>query len=138
MAIVKFWIALRNTVVHRSGWISTRFVKNHSATWTLLFGGLTYIPQLSPGRAVLLHHDVVNHAALNLYRAALALSNELETISQGRRGHPWAPSPRPKPEPVKEVPPNPGPLLMNGDHPLSFRWATDEEFRQDFTKNNLP
>lgn len=89
LAVVKFWVALRNTVVHRGGWISTRFAKKHSPIWSLLFGRLTHIPQLSPGRAVLIHHDIVNQAGRNLYRAALALSDELEAISQGDRGHPF-------------------------------------------------
>lgn len=84
----------------------------------------------------MLFHDIVDRASANLYRAALALSDQLEAASNGRRGHPWAPSPRPTP--ASNQPPEPKPLLVEGDHNLSFRWGNDEAFRDDFVASILP
>jgi hypothetical protein len=137
LAAVKFWIALRNLVVHRSGWVSVRFATKHAEMWSLLLGDRPHIPRLNAGSEVLLFHELVDRAGANLYLAALALSDELEARSEGRRGHPWAPSPRPKSEP-KQMPPRPKQLLVEGDHDLSFRWATDKAFRDDFAASNLP
>ena len=136
LAAVKFWIDLRNLVVHRSGWVSVRFEKKHAEIWSLLLGDRIHIPKLKAGCAVMLFHELVDRASANLYRAALALSEELDAGSKGRRGHPWAPSPRPKP--VPNVTPEPRPLLVEGDHDLSLRWANDKTFRDDFVVSNLP
>lgn len=135
LAAVKFWIALRNLVVHRSGWVSTRFEAKHSEMWFLLLGDRPHIPKLKAGSEVLLFHELVDRASASLYRAALALSKQLEAVSKGCRGHPWAPSPRPNPEP--HLLPQPRQLLLEGDHELSFRWATDKTFRDDFVVVNL-
>lgn len=136
LTAVQFWIALRNLVVHRRGWVSTRFEKKYAVMWSLLLGDRMHIPRLTAGRRIKLYHELVDRASANVYRAALALSDELETESKGRRGHPWAPSTRPNAAP--NPPPQPGPFLMEGDHELSYCWATEKAFRDNYVAANLP
>jgi len=134
LAAIDFWIDLRNTIVHRAGWLTRKFIARHEMLWMELFGSEPHIPQPKYGRSVLLYHEMVTSAALTLYRAALALSNELESISQGRRGHPWAPSGRL--ENSEKQPPISAPsLLIDDDHENSVRWAREENFRIQFVQS---
>jgi len=135
---IKFWISLRNICVHQAGWVSPAFASKYSKMWEYQFGGLNHIPPLKGGRAVLLFHEVTNRAALNLYRTALALSDELERLSNGRRGQPWSPLPRQISKEGEYDTPTVQPLLVDGDHPYSLRWTRDPEFRERFVSDNLP
>jgi hypothetical protein len=137
-SVIRFWIHVRNQLVHRQGWVSVAFAKKHAPTWEAIFSGWSHIQPLKPGRALLIHHEVANACSLHVYRAALRLSDELELRSKGRRGQPWSPLPRPEQQSNYTDVPNPNRLLVDGDHEMSLRWASDGVFRNAYTDGNLP
>ena len=138
LTVVKFWIALRNTLVHHNGWVSSAFASKYAHVWELQFQSMSHIGTLKSGVRVNLYHEIVACCVRNLYRVSLALSDHLESLSKGRRGQPWAPEPREMHAPAKFTSPKPRPLLIEGDHELSLKWASDEGFRRLFVIDNLP
>jgi hypothetical protein len=68
----------------------------------------------------------------NHYRAALSLRPVILAASGERRGHVLAPgraTDTGKVDP-KDLPDRVPPMLMPGDHELSYKWASDEGFRK--------
>ena len=137
LAALEFWAGVRNRLVHRSGWISSSFWKQHGKFWSLLLGRYEHIPALKHGRRISLFHEVVVDVQRTTYRCALWLSDYLEAFSAGKRGHMFAPGPRqegPLPEELVRAPSPP--LLLDGDYTPSYRWVTDENFRQQWVSDN--
>lgn len=63
--------------------------------------------------------ELIQNCLMIVYRSARALEAELFRLSSERRGHPWAPEPKPT---EGTVPPQyAGKLLVEGDHDLSVR-----------------
>lgn len=128
---VDFWREYRNHLVHRDGFCSQSFFNRHQGFWDACFSPAgAYIPQLQPWRPLPLFDKMLQSCQLALYRAALALSDKLEAESGGRRGHPWAPGPKPANTPPLHPGTRTPPMLLQGDHPDSLKWISDPAFRQ--------
>lgn len=121
--VLVFWRDFRNSVVHRGNVVSLEFVRTHGELFEALrepYGA--YIGPLRPGNRLLFPDGFFRAVATTHYRSALWLNNELEAASAGRRGHVFAP--RPKPESfVLDGTERTPPLLLEGDHQLSLDWV---------------
>lgn len=133
-AAIEFWRTFRNLIVHSGGFCTPRFYRQSAEFWNSCFPPAgDFLPPLAVRISVPLFDKMLQSCQLALYRAALALSDLLEASSGGRRGHPWAPAPKPTP-PVLFAGPVPA-LLLVGDHEASYAnwkfqadtWATKTE-----------
>jgi hypothetical protein len=126
---ISFWRHYRNCSVHNGGFCTPRFFAQQKQYWLHCLRRYTR-DEFKSRKPLPLSSELLIHCRITVYRAARALELGLETMSGGRRGHPWAPAPRPT---EQSIPPNDSsPLLMAGDHELSLRWHADEEFREQF------
>jgi len=130
---VQFWIDLRNVLVHSDGLPSPSFCTRHESFWKAAYQGLPYVDALIPFRHLKIPVPLLMIATLAFYRAALWMSDFLEVLSFQRRGHPFAPSPKP-PGRWAVVPQRPPAMLLPGDHSSSYSWASDDSFRERFMK----
>lgn len=129
------WRAVRNLVVHRGGTLSLRFLDQHGAFFEWLRGHYPYMLRLEVGNYFLFYDDVVRAVFAVHSRAASWMSDVLEEVSGGRRGHPLAPGPKPSEVFFPNIPPPAPPLLMDGDHSPSLEWTRNSEFRTQFRAN---
>lgn len=129
---VTSWRAVRNLVVHRGGMLSLRFLDRHGAFFEWLRGHYPYMLPLEVGNSFLFYDDVVRAVFAVHSRAASWMSDVLEEVSVGRRGHPLAPGPKPSEVFFPDVPPPAPPLLTDGDHAPSLQWTRNDEFRTRF------
>jgi hypothetical protein len=127
---ITFWRHYRNCSVHNGGFCTPRFFAQQEQYWQHCLRPRFLRDEFKSRKPLPLSSELLRHCRLTVYRCARALELSLEAMSAGRRGHPWAPAPRPteSTSPPKDSPP----LLMAGDHELSLRWHTDEEFREQF------
>jgi hypothetical protein len=129
---IRCWRALRNLLVHRGGILNGRFLRRHGDFFEALQTHYPYMPTLQVGGRMPFFDAVVRSVGIVHYRAALWMSDRLEAVSGGGRGHPFAPSPKPQTFLFKgKVPPAP-PLLVVGDHAASYLWVSDQNFRTNF------
>jgi hypothetical protein len=124
---LEMWIALRNLLVHRDGWVSAHVATSHGDTWNKVFAEFGRLQPLRAGSALPMRHPMVASVALTVYRSCLALNELLMTASDNRRGN----------REVLLAKDGDGdaadlvlPLLMPGDHDASLRWITDTEYRE--------
>ena len=126
LTAIGFWRSYRNQAVHLSRLVTRTFHAKYGAFFAEAMDCFGHI-RLVPGAPLPFHDDLYRAMAAAHYRAALLMSEILETESCGLRGHPEAPSPRTIsywPNPPKSPP-----LLVSGDHTESHPWATNEQFR---------
>jgi hypothetical protein len=126
LTAIGFWRSYRNQAVHLSRLVTRTFHAKYGAFFAEAMDCFEHI-RLVPGAPLPFHDDLYRAMAAAHYRAALLMSEILETESCGLRGHPEAPSPRTIsywPNPPKSPP-----LLVSGDHTESYPWATNEQFR---------
>lgn len=134
---IRSWRAVRNLIVHRGGMISRRFLNRHGVFFEWLREHYPYMLPLEVGSGFLLYDDIVRAVFAVHRRAASWMSDLLEKESSERRGHPYAPDPKPTVVFFPgRLPPAP-PLLLPGDHEPSFQWTTDLAFRTGF-RNSAP
>lgn len=130
-AAVLFWRDWRNVLVHGGGMVSEHFANKHRAF--LHEARQTFpIGDMVVGQVLPLKHASFRAAATVHYRAAHRLREVLADYSQSRRGHLAAPGPRI--ESGDYVAPKP--MLIEGDHELSYRWTADPRTRTDL-RNQL-
>lgn len=132
LAAIEAWRAVRNLVVHRSGMTSLRFLERHGAFFEWLRGHYPYMKPMQVGDGFLFYDDVVRSVFAVHYRAARWMSDQLEQSSSERRGHPFAPGPKPAVVFFLGEPPRAAPMLLEGDHEPSFQWTCNPAFRTDF------
>lgn len=118
---IRFWRALRNILVHRSGMVSASFVRRHGELYERLRGHYTYLEALGSGR-FRLYEDIVRAMGAVHYRAAHWMNNRLLGESGERRGHPLAPEPKQEEFFSAGMKHKSPPLLMDGDHAMSLTW----------------
>ena len=84
-----------------------------------------------------LSFELLHRGRFNIYQSVGRLEYSLREMSQGRRGHPWAPFPFPSGDDA--IPPPEAPvMLLEGDHELSLKWHMDAAFRERFQKDPHP
>ena len=120
-----FWREFRNRLVHTGGLCTPKFARDFEVYWNECLRPLgAHIPELKSRSRLPLLDRMSASCQLIFYRAALSLNDWLEEYSEGRRGHPWAPSANflRATDPVKVFEfPDSGPLLLPGDHDLSYK-----------------
>jgi hypothetical protein len=121
--VVQFWHAYRNLAVHTSRLITRRFHERYGTFYTSMMADFDHLAPLEPGRLMPLHDDMYSAMGAAQFRAAQWMNDSLVEISLQRRGHPEAPGAKTT-DFFTETPRTP-PLFVDGDHVLSFRWATD-------------
>jgi hypothetical protein len=125
---IRFWRAVRNQAVHRNGVLSSAFARRHGPFIERLREQYPYMDPAADWNRIRLYDDVVRAMFVVHYRVAQWMSNELEAVSSGRRGHPNAPGPRAEATFVAgEV--NSPPMLIPSDHPLSYQRTVDSSLR---------
>ena len=131
---IHFWREARNLLVHKNSLISTKFYNKYQYFWNDFERVYPHAPNFMIGKRFVLNHHVFRPITTTLYRAAKSLRDMLVKMSAGRRGHVLAPNaPTPDGKVPKELQPNSSPkMLINGDHQLSYRWTTDDNFRKNF------
>jgi len=133
---LEFWRDYRNLFVHHAGMVSLRFAGKHRAFVEDLRSLMPEIPSLAVGQRIQLRDDSFRAMSSVHYRAAQWMNEQLVALSGGRRGHPFAPSPVPA-LPWTNVPPKAPSLLVEGDHPESYRWVVDPSFRLSYRNRNV-
>jgi hypothetical protein len=132
LSAVRAWRAFRNSLVHRGGILNSRFLARHGSYLSALRLNYPYMPDLRVGGRILMYDALVRSIAAEHNRAALWMSDELEAVSGGRRGHPFSPNAKPAKVFFRGDPPPDPPLLMAGDHEGSYGWESSAEFRTRF------
>lgn len=119
---ISFWRAVRNSLVHSSGIVTTRLHAKHAELFEEIREGY-HVGPLERGRPIPIYEGLPSAMATTHYVAAKQLNGLLEQLSNGRRGHPEAPGSKTS-EYLARVP-RAKPLLMSGDHPPSVAlWET--------------
>ncbi|HTD08048.1 MAG TPA: hypothetical protein VK680_04070 [Solirubrobacteraceae bacterium] len=126
---LEFWIALRNLLVHRDGWVSAHFLARQGPVWDKLFASRGYIANLRSGKPLPLLHDMVSSVGLTVYRSCKALNELLVTASNGRRGIVLSGAEDPAVM-AATTRRRQDFMLMEGDHYPSLRWTNDASFRE--------
>lgn len=130
LTVILFWRAFRNLLVHHGGIVSTKFFARHVKLYDEMLELFPYMVPLTVGKRLVVLTSQFAAIATTQYKAAITLSMELEKLSAGRRGHPFAPGPRPAKIYFEGPPPLPPKFLVTGDHELSCRWMDDRVFRE--------
>lgn len=139
LSTLELWIAVRNVLVHRNGWVSMRFAARYGERWNALNSLRPHLPALEGGRKLRIHHEYVVQVSTVGYRAARSLARVLAEISSGRRGHLRAPHPWNEAEVFDRAAlPVAAPLLIEGDHEPSLRWQNDSAYRADVIEAASP
>lgn len=128
MTVLLFWRGYRNQCVHRGGVISKRFVTEYGSVWEGVrapYG--TFLSALSVGGRLPVFDQMLRASLTVHYRVARALDVKLEDFAGDRRGHPLAPGRREPNVVVPDPPPPSPPLVVKGDHLLS--WEVLEQTR---------
>ncbi len=130
--VIGFWREWRNSLVHRSGIVSTWFFNEHGPVWDELQDLAPTNKGLDIGHKLPLDDSTFRAVAAVHARAAKSLRDILVEVSGERRGHVLAPKPSWKSGrmPPEMVPDRLPPLLLRGDHEPSFLWSTDKAYRQ--------
>lgn len=127
---ILFWRAFRNLVIHRGGIVSAGFFNRNQTFFQEFARWFKYVRRLKIGARVEMTRGLFVTVSVTHYLAALYLSDRLEEVSMGRRGHPNAPGPKlPWIHPLTPVPK----LLLEGDHGRSLEWTVNPEFRRAVT-----
>ena len=135
--VLRFWRDFRNLLVHHGNVVSRAFWREHNDVFELL--RTTYVTRMKPlrmGQPLDLYHDLFRAMSEIHYHVADWMNDNLATVAGSRRGHSFAPQQRsnpPKPIPNGYISRK---LLIEGDHPASYLWLTDERFRLDFIRQN--
>lgn len=124
---IRFWRGFRNVAIHNSDIISAAFAREYGPFFDKVRAFAPHIPPLQAGKHLLFYDDLYRATKTVHYKAALWMNEWLETESTGRRGHLWAPGP--KPTTLVEGEPMAPPMLIAGDHCESYLWVTDPNFR---------
>ncbi len=126
---LNFWRTFRNNLVHHRGFCTPRFFERFAPYREACLPEYKR-DKFSEREGLTVSPELLRKCHIVLYRCARTLEFSLESLSRGRRGHPWAPEPRPA-EP--STPPKyANRLLIPGDHPLSLQWHADTAFREQF------
>lgn len=125
---IRFWRAVRNHFVHRDGIIDAEFGRRHSGFIVKLREHYPYMPPVRDWTRFLLYDDLFRAMLVVHYRVARWMSDELESMTLGRRGHPLAPGPKSESFFPGAAPVSPK-MIMVGDHEASFRWLGEPAFR---------
>jgi hypothetical protein len=131
--IVLFWRDWRNLVIHRSGIISRQFFDRYSSLYEEYKANFPHLPNLTVGEKLIFYDSVFMSMVTTHYKAAGWMNQQLEIASSGKRGHPYAPNPKPDGNYWKNPPLQSPRLLLDGDHQPSLQWLEDEEFRTKLT-----
>jgi hypothetical protein len=129
---ILFWRDWRNLLVHRSGMVNEWFYREYQPFWRDFKQSFPYIRDFEKGKRLPLDDGSFRALTTTHYRAARSLMEVLMEASSQRRGHILAPGPPaqdPYNVPPEKLPPRPPPLLMQGDHDLSYKWMSDVGFR---------
>jgi hypothetical protein len=124
LVVIKFWRDYRNLIVHGSGLVSKPFLRKHRPFFDEFRKSYGYMKPLTVGQPLRFYDDVVRAMMTTHYKAARIMKDFLEAFSHGHRGHTFAPGPVVK-DPAVAMPPSAPSLLLPGDHPESFGWASD-------------
>lgn len=131
---IQFWRSYRNLAIHTSCRVTRRFHSKFHELFSTMTAHLDHTPNFEPGQELPMHDDFHSAMAATQYRAAIWMNEYLTEISNGRRGHPEAPSKATTH--YFEVTPRTPPLLVAGDHDSSWQWASDAAFRQDLARKH--
>jgi len=127
---IQFWRQYRNCVVHNGGFCTPRLFERNVDFWNIGMRQFSTKDVFEEREPLSLSHELLVSCKKTLNGSVVQLEKQLEFISLGRRGHPWAPA-----DPLDEdqAPPKKAPpLLVCGDHRESFLWHTSEEYRSQF------
>src|SRR5439155_2418807 len=92
---IRFWRAVRNHAVHRNGIINAEFIRRHGAFMERLRQHYPYMPAPSEWTRILFYVDLIRAVLVVHYRVSRWMSDELESMSESRRGHALASAARP-------------------------------------------
>lgn len=127
---INFWRQYRNALVHNRGYCTPKMYSSQRDYWSACMAQFDRKDKFSERAALPLSDELLRHCNSIIYQAAKALEDVMFVESNQKRGHPWAPNQRPA---VEELPPQfAPPLLVEGDHSLSYRWHSDAEFREKY------
>lgn len=127
---IDFWRQYRNALVHNRGYCTPKLLEKQIHFWNNCMTQFTAKDKFVERESLPLSDELLRHCNAVIYQAARALENVLFTESKQRRGHPWAPNPKPEAE---ETPSEFAQrLLVEGDHITSYLWNYDENFREQF------
>jgi len=126
---VSFWRQYRNGLVHNRGFCTPKLFEKQELFWKICMGQYAR-DEFGERKRLPLSTELLQNCLTIVYKSARALESTLFRLSEGRRGHPFAPDPIPQ---KGTVPPQyANKLLVNGDHDLSLRWHINAEFREQF------
>lgn len=132
--VINFWRDWRNSLVHKSGMVSGRFLNRNKIIMQELQELFPTNAELRAGYPLPIDHYTFRAVTAVHMQAAKAMRDTLVNISNERRGHVNAPKKAwnydKGPMPPELLPDSPPPLLMEGDHRDSYLWATDASFRK--------
>jgi len=109
------------------------FYNRYKQFWDDFKASFPYIKDIEVGKRLSLNDGTFRAMTTTHYRAARSLKDVLMAASSQRRGHILAPGPPaadPYHVPPDKLPKQPPPMLMQGDHNLSYNWASDASFRK--------
>lgn len=126
---IKFWRQYRNCLVHNGGFCTPKFFEQQEQYWLKCMQPFAR-DKFEERKPLPLSTELLQNCRVTIYKSARALEKSLEEMSEGKRGQPWAPEPRPAED---TLPPNASPaMLLDGDHSLSLKWHKNENYRQQF------
>ncbi|HLP50590.1 MAG TPA: hypothetical protein VK154_06870 [Chitinophagales bacterium] len=120
-----FWKEWRNLIVHRNGFMDSKFVDRHGKFWEDLRSKLLHLPKLRVDQRLKLNSAVYRTYTSTMYNTCSKLREIIIDVSKERRGHVHAPNKRVgNGKFSNELMPQQLPtLLMQGDHIPSFAMA---------------
>jgi len=127
---INFWRQYRNALVHNRGYCTPKLYENQINYWNNYMAQFSAKDKFIERESLPLSDELLRHCNNVIYNAARALEGVLFSESNQRRGHPWAPNPKPANE--ETLPEFAGRLLVEGDHTTSYLWSSDENFREQF------
>ena len=126
---INFWRGFRNALVHNRGFCTPRFFEHNELYWKTCLTEFKR-DKFEERSRLTVSSELLRKFHITAFRSAMSLEDLLRTVSNDRRGHPWAPQAFPNDE---TAPPKYAQrLLIDGDHSASLNWHTNEAFRSTF------
>jgi hypothetical protein len=126
---LNFWRSLRNNIVHNRGFCTPRLFERYSQYWETCLSEYKRDSFIERERLTV-SPELLRKYHVVIYKSALTMEEALRLMSGDRRGHPFAPLP--KPLDTSQPPKYSERLLVAGDHSLSLAWHTDSTLREKY------
>jgi hypothetical protein len=126
---LNFWRSIRNNIVHNRGFCTPRLFERYAKYWEACLSEYKRDNFIERERLTI-SPELLRKFHVVIYKSAQTLEEALRVLSGDRRGHPFAPLP--KPADMSQLPKYSEKLIVDGDHALSVSWHTDAALREKY------